>query len=72
MFRPIDNNDLIVGAVGVLQFDGCFASEIEYNVEAIYETINVSTARWVTCDDAKKFDEFERKCSLNLALGWGR
>ena len=40
-------------------------------VEAIYETINVSTARWVTCDDAKKFDEFERKCSLNLALDGG-
>ena len=43
----------------------------EYNVEAIYETINVSTARWVTCDDAKKFDEFQRKCSLNLALDGG-
>ncbi len=72
VFRPIDNNDLIVGAVGVLQFDVVVSRlKLEYNVEAIYETINVSTARWVTCDDAKKFDEFERKCSLNLALDGG-
>ena len=72
VFRPIDNNDLIVGAVGVLQFDVVVSRlKSEYNVEAIYETINVSTARWVTCDDAKKFDEFERKCSLNLALDGG-
>jgi peptide chain release factor 3 len=72
VFRPIDNNDLIVGAVGVLQFDVVVSRlKSEYNVEAIYETINVSTARWVTCDDVKKFDEFQRKCSLNLALDGG-
>jgi len=72
VFRPIENNDLIVGAVGVLQFDVVVSRlKSEYNVEAIYETINVSTARWVTCDDAKKFDEFQRKCSLNLALDGG-
>ncbi len=72
VFRPIENNDLIVGAVGVLQFDVVVSRlKSEYNVEAIYETINVSTARWVTCDDAKKFDEFQRKCALNLALDGG-
>ncbi|MED5525063.1 peptide chain release factor 3 [Gallaecimonas pentaromativorans] len=72
VFRPIDNNDLIVGAVGVLQFDVVVARlKAEYNVEAIYEAINVATARWVECKDAKKLDEFERKCSLNLALDGG-
>ncbi|EKE72413.1 peptide chain release factor 3 [Gallaecimonas xiamenensis] len=72
VFRPIDNNDLIVGAVGVLQFDVVVARlKAEYNVEAIYEHINVATARWVECKDAKKLDEFERKCSLNLALDGG-
>ncbi|WP_115717430.1 peptide chain release factor 3 [Gallaecimonas mangrovi] len=72
VFRPIDNNDLIVGAVGVLQFDVVVARlKAEYNVEAIYEAINVATARWVEGKDSKKLDEFERKCSLNLALDGG-
>lgn len=72
VFRPIQNNDLIVGAVGVLQFDVVVARlKSEYNVEAVYETVNVSTARWVECDDAKKFAEFQRKNELNLAFDGG-
>lgn len=69
VFRPLRNNDLIVGAVGVLQFDVVVHRlKSEYKVEAMYEPINVATARWVTCDDARKFEEFERKCYDNLAL----
>ncbi|SHH72052.1 peptide chain release factor 3 [Ferrimonas marina] len=72
VFRPIDNNDLIVGAVGVLQFDVVVARlRTEYKVEAIYEPINVATARWVSCEDPKKEDEFRRKASTNLALDGG-
>jgi len=72
VFRPIENNDLIVGAVGVLQFDVVVSRlKTEYNVEAIYEPINVSTARWVECQDAKKLDDFQRKCAINLALDGG-
>ncbi len=69
LFRPLRNNDLIVGAVGVLQFDVVVSRlKSEYKVEAIYEPINVATARWVTCDDPRKLDEFERKANDNLAL----
>lgn len=72
VFRPISNNDLIVGAVGVLQFDVVVARlKSEYNVEALYESLNVSTARWVECNDVKKFEEFKRKNKLNLALDGG-
>lgn len=72
VFRPLQNNDLIVGAVGVLQFDVVVARlKAEYNVDAMYESVNVATARWVTCDDAKKMDEFRRKCEVNLALDGG-
>lgn len=72
VFRPLDNNDLIVGAVGVLQFDVVVQRlKSEYNVEAIYENVNVATARWVTCEDDKKLEEFRRKCSTNLALDGG-
>lgn len=72
VFRPLANNDLIVGAVGVLQFDVVVSRlKNEYNVEAIYENINVSTARWVECNDVKKFEEFKRKNEQNLALDGG-
>ena len=43
----------------------------EYNVEAIYEAVNVATARWVECADVKKFDEFQRKNQAHLALDGG-
>ncbi|MFC6276699.1 peptide chain release factor 3 [Psittacicella hinzii] len=69
VFRPLTNNDLIVGAIGVLQFDVVVNRlQNEYNVEAIYESVNVATARWVDCADPKKFDEFKRRCEGNLAL----
>ncbi|HGO5854653.1 TPA: peptide chain release factor 3 [Mannheimia haemolytica] len=72
VFRPLINNDLIVGAVGVLQFDVVVSRlKTEYGVEAIYETVNVATARWVECKDAKKFEEFKRKNEANLALDGG-
>lgn len=72
VFRPVASNDLIVGAVGILQFDVVVARlKAEYNVEALYETVNVATARWVSCQDAKKFDEFQRKNEINLALDGG-
>lgn len=69
VFRPFRNNDLIVGAVGVLQFDVVVHRlKSEYKVDAVYEPINVATARWVTCADPRKREEFERKCGDNLAL----
>lgn len=72
VFRPIDSNDLIVGAVGILQFEVVVGRlKSEYKVEAIYESISVSTARWVYCDDERKLEEFRRKCSSNLALDGG-
>jgi peptide chain release factor 3 len=69
LFKPLRNNDLIVGAVGVLQFDVvAFRLKNEYNVECTFENVNVATARWVTCDDPKKLEEFRNKNQDNLAL----
>ncbi|HAB80212.1 MAG TPA: peptide chain release factor 3 [Glaciecola sp.] len=71
VFRPLMNNDLIVGAVGVLQFDVVVARlKGEYNVDAIYEHVSVATARWVYGDE-RKVDEFRRKAQVNLALDGG-
>ncbi|MGS2720501.1 peptide chain release factor 3 [Paraglaciecola aestuariivivens] len=72
VFRPLQNNDLIVGAVGVLQFDVVVARlKGEYNVDAMYEHINVHTAQWVTAKDPAKLDDFRRKAQANLALDGG-
>ncbi|WP_417541513.1 peptide chain release factor 3 [Methylophaga thalassica] len=69
LFRPLDNNDLILGAVGVLQFDVVVHRlKGEYNVECAYESVQVYTARWVYCDDVRKLEEFKKKASQNLAL----
>lgn len=72
VFMPLINNDLILGAVGVLQFDVVvFRLQNEYNVECKYESVNIHTARWVSCDDAVHLDEFRRKTEANLALDGG-
>ncbi|WP_110665225.1 peptide chain release factor 3 [Salinicola halophilus] len=72
VFMPLDNNDLIVGAVGTLQFDVvAHRLKEEYKVDCIYEPVNVNTARWIFCEDAKKLDEFKRKASQNLAYDGG-
>lgn len=72
VFFPLNNNDIVVGAVGQLQFEVvAYRLKDEYKVEAIYEPVNVYTARWVECEDVKKFEEFKRKASDNLALDGG-
>ncbi|RTZ71231.1 MAG: peptide chain release factor 3 [Gammaproteobacteria bacterium] len=69
VFRPLRNNDLILGAVGVLQFEVAAARlKSEYGVEAIVEPINVYTARWVQCDDEAVMKRFRDKAHDNLAL----
>ena len=69
VFRPLASNDLILGAVGTLQFDVvAYRLKDEYNTECTYDKVNVATARWVDCDDAGTLDEFRRKNEANLAL----
>lgn len=72
LFKPLRNNDLILGAVGQLQFEVVAHRLLdEYKVECQFEAINVATARWVICEDAKMLAEFERKAHDNLAVDHG-
>ncbi len=69
VFRPFRNNDLIVGAVGTLQFDVvAHRLKTEYNVECSYESVNVVTARWVSASDPKALEAFKQKAFDYLAL----
>jgi peptide chain release factor 3 len=68
LFRPLTGSDYILGAVGILQFDVIMARlKNEYSVDAVYEGIGYATARWVSCDNRKKLEEFESKNQANLA-----
>ena len=68
VFKPLAGGDVILGAVGVLQFD-VVASRLlhEYGVEAVFEGTSISSARWVSGDDPRHLDDFEKALTLNLA-----
>jgi peptide chain release factor 3 len=68
LYRPLNSNDLILGAVGILQFDvAAERLKTEYKVDCQFEAVNVTTARWVSSDNEKKFDEFANKNHNTLA-----
>lgn len=72
VFMPLRNNDLIVGAVGVLQFEVvAFRLKDEYKVDCIYEPVNVYVARWLESDDKAKLEEFRKKAQDHLAIDGG-
>ena len=72
VFSPLNSTDLIVGAVGQLQFDVVtYRLRDEYKVEAIYEPITIYTARWIEADDPRKLEEFRKKAADNLSEDGG-
>jgi len=69
IFRPLNDNRIILGAVGVLQFDVvAHRLQYEYNVDCVYDNINIATIRWVSATDKKKLAEFTQKTQTNLGL----
>ena len=71
-FRPLNKNQIVVGAVGVLQFDVvAYRLSDEYHAECVWEDASLYTARWVNCDDDKKLQEFKQRNMDNLALDAG-
>ena len=72
VFSPLSSSDLIVGAVGQLQFDVvAYRLADEYKVEAIYEPINVYTARWIEAADSRALEEFRKKAAEHLSEDGG-
>lgn len=69
VFRPIYSNDLILGAVGALQFDVvAFRLQNEYGVLCDYSSTAITHARWIKADDTKALEQFKKKYMQNLAL----
>jgi len=68
LFKPLASNDLILGAVGTLQFDVvAHRLEFEYGVDVMFEPYNVATARWLRGADAD-LKALADKAGVNLAL----
>jgi peptide chain release factor 3 len=43
----------------------------EYGVESSYDVVDVTTARWVDCEDAQELEKFRNKNIDRLALDSG-
>jgi peptide chain release factor 3 len=72
IFKPLQSNDYILGAVGVLQFDVvAYRLKDEYKVECAYEPVSVTTVRWVKSENKKKLEEFKKNLANHLALDGG-
>ena len=68
LFKPLISNDLILGAVGTLQFDVvAHRLEHEYGVDCFFEPVNVATARWLRGSDLHMKALLD-KAEGNLAL----
>ena len=70
LFRPLRNNDLILGAVGQLQFDVvAFRLQDEYGVQASLRRRSTSTRRaGCTATTRRSSPKFRAKAYDNLAL----
>jgi peptide chain release factor 3 len=68
LFRPLMSNDLILGAVGILQFDVvAHRLEHEYGVDVVFESYDCATARWLRGKDTD-LKAIADKYGFNVAL----
>ncbi|MGD2139217.1 MAG: peptide chain release factor 3 [Burkholderiales bacterium] len=69
VFRPMIGNEMILGAVGLLQFEVvAHRLKAEYGVDATTRSLSFYAARWVTSKDPRKLAEFQKQLAANLAL----
>ena len=68
VFKPLNGGDMVLGAVGVLQFE-VVAHRLmsEYGVDCVFESPSTNIARWVSCENKVKLAEFEKSQVNNLA-----
>lgn len=72
VYRPLTSNEVILGAVGVLQFDVAqHRLKEEYGVDCAFEPVQIHTARWVDCDDERALRKFREANAGRLALDHG-
>ncbi len=69
VFRPMVNNDQILGVVGVLQFDVVkYRIEHEYGVKVVFNNLPYNAARWAHSDEPGMLEEFQRGQADHICL----
>jgi peptide chain release factor 3 len=68
VFKPVHGGDLVVGAVGALQFDVLDERmKAEYGLDVLFEASPYQAARWVSAEKAADLDAFMQKSSAQMA-----
>lgn len=68
VFKSLDGNRLILGAIGALQFDVVkYRLKNEYGVDCIYEGCQAQLARWVHSNNEAIFKQFIQTEKNNLS-----
>ncbi|MCS0501730.1 peptide chain release factor 3 [Ancylobacter mangrovi] len=68
VFRPTDGSPALVGVVGPLQLDVLKNRlDAEYGLDVGFDTSEFQLARWVSCEDGKKLEEFAAANRLSTA-----
>ena len=72
LFKPLRSSDLVLGAVGQLQFEVvALRLQDEYGVSCVFEPVTVHTARWISSAKPAKLAEFRQKAFDHLAVDHG-
>ena len=68
VFKPVSGGDLVVGAVGALQFDVLDERmKAEYGLEVIFEPSPYQAARWVSAQTRADLETFTEKSKMQMA-----
>ncbi|MGD2133001.1 MAG: peptide chain release factor 3 [Maricaulaceae bacterium] len=68
LFKPAIGADMIVGAVGVLQFEVMSERlQTEYSLDVTFEVPPFETARWLAADDPADIEDFAAKHRAQMA-----
>lgn len=69
VFNFKNRGDLVVGAIGMLQFDVvAWRLQHEYSVECTFEAVPIKMARWLESGEAKEIQKLEKHSPSNVAL----
>jgi len=72
VFRFLDKNDIILGAVGALQFEVVAHRLLhEYGVDCDFESVAVAAARWIHSENDSELDKFKKSNRGLLAFDGG-
>ena len=68
VFKPVQGGDLVVGAVGALQFDVLDERmKAEYGLDVIFEPSPYQAARWVSAETRADLDAFIERSKAQMA-----